>query len=59
MEGIPVDVTQDELQKQLDTYFDKIKSQNAIPEAAQKPFAITKLNIGKPFYLSEDALKDK
>jgi len=59
MEGIPVDVTQDELQKQLNAYFEVVKRRNAVPEGRRKPFAITKLNVGKPFYLSEDSLNDK
>lgn len=59
IEGIPLDVKQDELQKQFNAYYDAVTKFRRIPESRKKPFNIVKLNIGKPFYLSDDALRDE
>lgn len=57
MEGIPLDVTKDELQKQLDQFYEGLNP-DSIPAKWRKPFKVAKLNVGKPFYLNEEEFKD-
>lgn len=60
VEGLPIDVKQDELQKQLDQYYkDYIKDNSRLPTIWKHPLKIAKVNVGKPFYLSDNALKDE
>jgi hypothetical protein len=59
LEGVPTDISQQELQKSFDEYFEYINSIRTIPEHRNKPLKVARLNVGKPFYLSEDALKNK
>jgi hypothetical protein len=58
MEGMPMDVTEDELQKSLNSYF-QILNAKKIPENSKKELKIRKLSIGKPFFLNEEELRDK
>lgn len=53
MEGIPLDVTKEELQAELNGYYNAVVEHRKIPEKKRKPFKIAKLNVGKPFYLNE------
>lgn len=52
MEGMPLAVTKDELQRQLDTFYQGLNP-DSIPAKWRKPFKIAKLNVGKPFYLND------
>jgi hypothetical protein len=52
MEGMPLDVTKDELQKQLDAFYEGLNP-DSIPAKWRRPFKVAKLNVGKPFYLHE------
>lgn len=58
MEGMPLDVTKDELQKQLDQFYEGL-GPDSIPPKWRKPFKIAKLNVGKPFYLNEEEFNDE
>lgn len=60
VEGLPMDVQTENLQKQLDQYYETtIKNNSRFPAVWKQPLTIAKVNIGKPFYLSEDSLKDE
>ncbi len=60
VEGLPMDVQTEDLQKQLDQYYETtIKNNSRFPAVWKQPLTIAKVNIGKPFYLSEDSLKDE
>lgn len=60
LEGVPVDVTKEELQKQMNAYYEAVMTNNkSIPAKWKKPLNIAKLNVGKPFYLNQDTLKDE
>ena len=48
-------MTQEELQKQLDAYYETISN---VPVHKKKPLTIMKYNVGKPFYLNEEELVD-
>lgn len=52
---MPRDITQEDLQKQFDDYYETISN---VPVHKKRPLKIMKYNIGKPFYLNEDALVD-
>ena len=52
---MPTSMTKEELQKQLDEYYENIKN---VPVHRKKPLTIAKYNIGKPFYLNTDELVD-
>ena len=56
IEGMPKDITQEELQESFDQYDETVKN---VPAHLKRPFKIEKMNIGKPFYLNEDALRDE
>lgn len=53
-----MDIKENELQKQFDDYFNAVTEHQKIPLKRRKPFKIVKLSIGKPYYLSEDALQN-
>lgn len=55
MEYVPKDMTREEMQKQFNDYFETITN---VPVNKKKPLEIVKYNVGKPFYLHEDALVD-
>lgn len=59
MEGCPLDVTKEELQAQLNSYYNALVRTKNIPEREKEPLNIVKINIGRPFYLLDDALQDK
>ncbi len=59
LEGIPLDVSKDELQRELNGYYNSVVEYRKIPEKKRKPFKIMKLNVAKPFYLNEEELKVK
>lgn len=59
LEGVPIDITEQEVQKSFDDYYDYINSIRNIPQNRKRPLKVVKLNVGKPFYLTEDALKNK
>lgn len=56
---MPNDLNMDELQNSLNLYYDHINASHTIPENRKRPLKVVKLNIGKPFYLAEEQLKDK
>ena len=56
MEGMPKDITIQELQEKFDAYEATITN---IPKKKMRPFKIAKLNIGKPFFLNQEVLKDE
>lgn len=56
IEGIPLDATQEEVQKELNGYYDAVTDHQKIPEQRKRPFNIVKYNVGKPFYLNEAEL---
>lgn len=58
MEGIPLDVTLEDLQKQLDVFYNILDEEKKIPQKWKKPLKIAKINKGKPFYLNEESFKD-
>lgn len=58
LEGVPIDISHQEVQKSFDEYFEYINSIRTIPEHRKKPLKVAKINVGKPFYLTEDALKN-
>lgn len=53
MEGIPLDVTLVDLQKQLDAFYAVLEEEGKVPVKWKKPLKIAKINKGKPFYLNE------
>ncbi len=60
IEGMPLSVTLPELQRQFDKYYETtIKNNSRFPEIWRQPLKIAKINIGKPFYLHENELKDE
>lgn len=56
IEEIPKDATKEELQQQLDAYE---KTITKIPARMKRPLKIVKFNMGKPFYLNPENLKDE
>jgi hypothetical protein len=58
LEGVPVDIKESELQTQFNDYFKAVTEHQKIPEKRRKPFKIIKMSVGKPYYLSEDALSN-
>jgi hypothetical protein len=59
IEGLPVDVGKEELQLQFNQYYENtIKNNVQLPAVLKEPLKIAKVNVGKPFYLSDNFLKD-
>lgn len=58
IEGMPLDVTEEELQAQLNSYYHSVTEYRKIPEGRRRPFKIVRLNKGIPFYLNEGELTD-
>lgn len=55
-----MDVDQKELQTQFNQYFEQsIRNNDKIPPVWKQPLTIAKINVGKPFYLSESELTDE
>ena len=52
MEGMPLDVTQEELQAQLNSYYTSVTEHRKISEGRKRPFTIVRFNKGIPFYLN-------
>lgn len=53
-------MTKEEIQRELNSYYNNVVIEHRkIPEKKRKPFTVMKLNMAKPFYLSDDELKDK
>ena len=60
IEGLPVDLDRGALAKQLDQYYEHtLKNNQRIPALWRTPLTIAKVNVGKPFYLSEQAMQDE
>ena len=57
LEGMPLDATKEELQTQLNAYYDAVIEYEAVPEKKRKPFKIASFNVGKPFYLHHSELE--
>ena len=54
VDGLPVDVQQQELQTQLNQYFQQtIRPNDKFPPVWKQPLTIAKINVGKPFYLTD------
>lgn len=51
---MPVDIKETELQNSLDSYYKHLNSVRRIPENRKRPLKVMKLNVAKPFYLTED-----
>ena len=58
MEGCPLDITQEELQPQFNSYYRALVESKNIPEVDRQPLTISKINIGKPFYLLDHNIRD-
>jgi hypothetical protein len=59
MEGMPLDVTEDEVQKNLNEYYERICRIGSVPKNRRRELKIRKLNVGKPHFMTEDELKDQ
>jgi hypothetical protein len=59
LDGMPTNANKDDLQRQLNAYFEtSIQKNSRLNELWKKPLNIAKINVGKPFYLTEEELRD-
>ena len=60
IDGLPVDVTKEELQTHFNRFHEQsIRRNDLLPTVWKEPLTIAKINIGKPFYLTDSELKDE
>jgi hypothetical protein len=59
LEGMPIDLTLTELQDSFDKYYERINASREIPENRKRPLKVVKLNVGKPFFLADENLRNK
>lgn len=53
MYDVPTNITQEQLQQQLNQYYEGLSEVHK-PKDIDVPFEIAKINRAKPFYLNED-----
>jgi hypothetical protein len=59
LQGIPLDASIEEIQTSFNMYYDNINMSRQLPANRTRPLKVVKLNVGKPFYLDDNAVRNK